>query len=185
MSPACGAAGREGRPHPLPRPAKEPFAELLVPLWPYGRVGSDFWKRPSFYLHGQFRVPSSPAPLVPGARSRPTAAPPGARCDVTPAEGAGEWNGRERLLPGAQGHSYELTEPRTAEGKEGGKGFFKRENRWEKSCGVEAKFVFWLEVWSGSNLLSLCASCPSGSCAAVPSRGTGTPRQSGDRGGGV
>lgn len=86
--------------------------------------------------------------------------PPGACCGVTPVEGAEEWNRREWLFPGAQRHSYELSEPRTVEG--GG------ENRWEKSCGVQAKFVFWLEVWSGSNLLSLCASCPSGSSAAVP-----------------
>lgn len=113
-------------------------------------------------------MPSSPAPLLAEAQSRPTDAPPGVCCGVTPVEGVGEWNWRERLFPGAQRHSYELNEPRTVEGKEGGKCFLKRENRWEKSCEVQAKFVFWLEVWSGSNLLSLCASCPSGSSAAVP-----------------
>lgn len=98
----------------------------------------------------------------------PSMLPPGARCDVTPVEGAGEWNWSEQLFPGAQGHSYEPSEPRTVEWKERGKCLLERENRWEKSRGVQAKFVFWLEVWSGSNLLSLCASCPSGSSAAVP-----------------
>lgn len=49
--------------------------------------------------------------------------PPGARCDMTPVEGAGKW--REWLFPGARRHSYELTEPRTVEWRERGKMFFK------------------------------------------------------------
>lgn len=118
---ACMWRSWEGGSSP-PRPTKEHFAELLVPLWPYGSVGSDFWNRPSFHLHGQFRVPSSRAPLLPEARRCPTAAPPGACCDVTPLEGAGEWNWRERLFPGAQGHSYEPRETRRVEWKGGGGG---------------------------------------------------------------
>lgn len=125
MSPACGAAGREGPPQPPPRPTKEHFAELLVPPWPYGRLGSDFWNRPSFYLHDNFVCPPPAFRCSQRLGAVPPMLPPGACCEVTPVEGAGEWNWRERLFPGARRHSYELTEPRTVERNEGGKMSFK------------------------------------------------------------
>lgn len=168
---------------------------------------------PLFIFMGNFTCPPpSPARSLPEARSRPIhahphpppAAPTRACCGVTPGEGAEEWSWRERLFPGAQRHSHELNEPRTEKGGrwetpggEGGGGGGekkkrkkkKRENRWEKSCGVQAKFAFWLEVWSGSNLLSHCASCPRGSSAAAPLPGQRDPpaerwRGVGGRGGG-
>lgn len=86
---------------------------------------------------------------------------PRAFCGVTPVEGAGEWRWRKRLFPRAQHHSYRLSEPRMEKKKKkrrrwGNKNKKKKKEgekkigkiSWEKSCGVQALFAFWLEVWS-------------------------------------
>lgn len=168
MSPACGAAGREGPPHPHPALPRSISRSFLSRCGSTGALGLISGIVPLFIFMDDFVCPPPALSCSQRLGAVPPMLPPGACCDVTPVEGAGEWNWRSGFSPGPNATPTSSVSHARWSGRRGEKMFLKRENRWEKSCGVQAKFVFWLEVRSGSNLLSHCASCPSGSSAAVP-----------------